>query len=69
MTEALAPLKESKFRSRFKLAEKDRLYIQTKGIDSIRAHAIDFITARLASAFPKNDGKQIPIKVHRVFIA
>ena len=66
---ALAALKKSKFRSRFKLTDKDRLYIQDKGIDTIRSHAVDLITARLAPAFPKNDGKQTPMRNHPVFIA
>jgi len=66
---ALAALKKSIFRSRFKLTDKDRLYIQDKGIDTIRSHAVDFITTRLAPAFPKNDGKQTPMKNHPVFIA
>jgi len=51
------------------LTEKDRQYIKDKDIDTIRSHAVDFITTRLASAFPKNDGKQTPMKGHPVFIA
>jgi hypothetical protein len=50
------------------LTDKDRQYIHYKGIDTIRSHAIDFITTRLAPAFPKNDGKQTPMKGHPVFI-
>jgi hypothetical protein len=66
---ATAALKKSKFRSRFKLTDKDRQYIQDKGMETIRSHAVDFITTRLAPAFPKNDGKQTPMKNHPVFIA
>ena len=66
---ALTALKGSKFRSRFKLTDRDHQYINDKGISTIRSHAIDFITARLAPAFPKNDGKQTPMKGHPVFIA
>ena len=69
ITTSLTALKKSKFRSRFKLTDKDCQYIQTKGIDIIRSHAIDFITSRLASAHPKNDGKQTPMRGHPVFIA
>ena len=65
----LAALRKSKFRSRFKLTDKDRQYIQDKGIETIRSHAVDFITTRLAPALPKNDGKQTPMKNHPVFIA
>jgi hypothetical protein len=66
---ALFALKNSKFRSRFKLTEKDRQYFHDKGLRTIRSHAIDFITTRLAPSFPKNDGKQTPMKGHPVFIA
>jgi len=70
IAKALTFLKNSKFRSQFKLTDKDSLYIQTKGIDTIRSHAFDFITTRLDSAFPKDDGKQTPMKGHpAVFIA
>jgi len=67
--QALASLKKSTFRSKFKLTEKDRQYIQNKDIDTIRRHAIDFISARIAPQYPKNDGKQTPMKGHPVFIA
>jgi len=67
--QALESLKKSKFRSKFKLTEKDRQYIQDKGIDTIRQHAIDFIKTRIAPQNPKNDGKQTPMKGHPVFIA
>lgn len=32
-------------------------------------HAADFIEKRLAPAFPRNDGKQTPMRHHPVFIA
>ena len=67
--QTLVSLKKSKFRSKFKLTEKDRQYIQDKGIDTIRQHAIDFIKTRIAPQYPKNDGKQIPMKGHPVFVA
>ena len=38
-------------------------------LDPIRKHAFDFITARIASESPKNDGKQTPMKGHPVFVA
>jgi hypothetical protein len=43
------------------LTDKDRQYIQAKGIDTIRSHTFDFITTRLAPAFPQNDGSS-PIR-------
>jgi len=39
------------------------------GISTIRSHATDFITSRLAPPNPKNDGKQTPMRGHPVFIA
>ena len=67
--EILEKLSHSKFRNSFKLKEKDRLYIQQKGLETIKAHAKDFISKRLAPSFIKNDGKQTPTKGHPVFIA
>jgi hypothetical protein len=66
---ALSSLKGSAFRSRFKLSAKDRSYLREKGIDVIRKHATDLITTRISPAFPKNDGKQTPMKNHPVFVA
>jgi exodeoxyribonuclease V alpha subunit len=51
------------------LTDKDRQYIHDKGISTIRSHAMNFITARLAPPDPKNDGKQTPMRGHPVFIA
>ena len=64
----LEKLSHSKFRSSFYLKQKDILYIQTKGIAVIQQHAYDFITTRLAPAYPQNDGKQTPMRGHPVFI-
>lgn len=65
----LNSLSKSKFRSSFKLKEKDRLYISEKGIDIVRSHAYDFINKRLSLSVIPNDGKQTPMKGHPVFIA
>lgn len=62
-------LKQSKFRARFTLHEKEQAYLNEKGIAIIMEHAADFIHQRLAPAYPKNDGKQTPWKGHPVFIA
>lgn len=64
----LEQLSHSKFRSSFYLKQKDILYIQTKGIATIKQHAYDFITTRLAPAHLQNDGKQTPMRGHPVFI-
>ncbi len=68
-TEALYRLSRSKFRSSFHLNEQDRKYVREKGMDTIRAHAYDFVRTRLAPAWPDNDGKQTPMKGHPVFKA
>ena len=62
-------LARSNFRSRFHLKEKDRQYIQEKGMDTIRSHARDFVRTRLAPAQIPNDGKQTPMRGHPVFLA
>ena len=69
MQEILEKLSKSKFRSRFKLKEKDRAYVEKLGIEKIRSHAVDFISKRIAPAEIPNDGKQTPMRNHPVFIA
>lgn len=68
-TPKITALKKFKFRSKFKLTAKDRDYKATKGLETIKDHACQFINFRIAPAFPKNDGKQTPMKGHPVFIA
>ena len=58
--EVFEKLSKSKFRSKFKLKEKDLLYIKEKGLDKIKSHAKDFIEKRIAPKFIPNDGKQTP---------
>lgn len=67
--QALSKLSKSKFRSSFSLGEKEREYVRQKGLETIRAHACDFVARRLAPAVIPNDGKQTPMKGHPVFIA
>lgn len=67
--EIFARLPASQFRARFRLGQKDRLYLQTKGLEQILAHARDFVGKRLATAEPDNDGKQTPFRGHPVFVA
>lgn len=62
-------LKQSKFRDSFKLNQRDREYIGSKGIEKIESHCRDFIRERLAPKDIPNDGKQTPMKGHPVFIA
>ena len=64
-----ANLVKSPFRSRFKLKEKDLVYIAEKGFDTIALQATQIISSRLGPANPVNDGSQTPMKGHVVFIA
>ena len=65
----LTALKQSKFRSKFSLSQKDRDYISAKGLETIKEHAFQFVNSRVAAEYPKNDGKQTPMRGHPVFIA
>ncbi len=65
----LNKLAKSKFRSSFKLKEKDIEYIKEKGLDTIKIHAYQFINKRLKPKNIINDGNQTPMKGHPVFIA
>lgn len=67
--EVFERLSRSEFRSRFKLKEKDLVYVRQKGLGTIRSHAEDFIANRIAPAVIPNDGKQTPMHGHPVFIA
>jgi hypothetical protein len=62
-------LGNSKFQSSFHLKQADIDYINDKGLDTIRQHAVDFIAKREAPAVIPNDGKQTPMRGHPVFIA
>ena len=67
--EALLKLKKSKFRSSFHLTKKEKEYYLAKGQDVMRDHARAFVSERLAPAYPKNDGKQTPMRGHPIFVA
>jgi hypothetical protein len=65
----LNALQRSAFRSGFHLSDKDINDIDIKGTETIKTHAFDFISSRIAPQKPKNDGKQTPMKNHPIFIA
>jgi hypothetical protein len=67
--QALNSLNKSAFRSKFRLTQKDRDYISSKGLKTIKDHAFQFLNSRIATDFPKNDGKQTPMRGHPVFVA
>lgn len=62
-------LSKSKFRSSFKLSDKDKEYITNNGMNKIIEHAYDFVNNRLVSNNILNDGKQTPMRGHPVFVA
>lgn len=69
MDELFRALGRSRFRSRFRLSGKDANYLRQKGLEAITEHARDFVTRRLAGAYPANDGRQTPMRNHPVFVA
>lgn len=69
LTDLFAKLSKSSFRSRFRLSAKDKEYVASKGLATIRQHAEGFVARRLAPAVIPNDGKQTPMRGHPVFIA
>ena len=62
-------LQRSAFRQRFALAAAEQRILRERGMQTVLAHAQDFVVRRLAPATPKNDGKQTPLRGHPVFIA
>lgn len=69
LDQLFAALATSNFRAGFTLNQKDRQYLQQKGVSEVLNHAEDFIAKRLAPAFIQNDGKQTPMRGHPVFVA
>lgn len=67
--EALEKLAHSQFRSSFYLTKAEKAYIEEKGMDTIRRHAVDLVRKKIAAAYPLNDGKQTPMHGHPVFKA
>ena len=67
--QALSKLDKSRFRSSFYLTQKERAYLEDKGMETMRRHAQDFVRQKLAPAEPVNDGKQTPMHGHPVFKA
>jgi hypothetical protein len=64
-----ARLEQSAFRRRFRLGDKDRRYLEDRGLPTVLNHAEDLIGKRLAPADPPNDGRQTPWRGHPVFVA
>jgi hypothetical protein len=62
-------LSRSEFRRRFRLGAKEQAYLVEKTLPVVLEHGRKFLVERLASAAPKNDGKQTPMRGHPIFIA
>jgi hypothetical protein len=62
-------LSRSEFRRKFRLDRKDLAYLEARGLETVLAHAADFVAKRLAPAEPVNDGAQTPWRGHPVFTA
>ena len=69
LTDLFERLAKSDFRSKFHLSNKDKEYIEEKGLATIRKHAEVFVAKRLAPVYIPNDGKQTPMRGHPVFLA
>lgn len=69
LNDLFSALGRSRFRSRFRLGEKDRAYLEARGLPLVLDHAADFVAGRLAPAEPANDGRQTPMRGHPVFVA
>ena len=67
LDELFAALAKSAFRRKFHLQGKDLEYLHNKGLTTVLSHANDFISKRLAPAFPEKDGKQTPFRGHPVY--
>ena len=57
------------FGRRFHLRGRERAMAQQRGPWTMRAHAAEIISERLAPAEPRNDGRQTPYRNHPVFVA
>jgi hypothetical protein len=62
-------LDRSAFRRRFRLGAAEARYPSAKGLDAVLKHGAKFIEEPLASAEPRNDGKQTPMRNHPIFVA
>ena len=69
LDQVFAKLASSPFRTRFRLTERERQYLQERGLPTILEHARGFIDTRLAPESPRHDGKQTPYRGHPVFVA
>ena len=57
------------FRAKFHLRGRERVTVAESAPSTLRLHARDLISQRLAPAEPYKDGKQTPYRGHPVFVA
>ena len=57
------------FGRRFHLVGRERATAQLRGLDTMRVHAEEIVTERLAPAQPRKDGRESPYRGHPVFVA
>jgi len=57
------------FRAKFHLRAREASFVQVRGMETVRLHARELISTRLAPAQPRNDGRQTPWGGHPVFRA
>jgi hypothetical protein len=69
LDDLFAALVRSRFRSRFHLGPKERVYLMEKTLPVILEHGRQFLRERLAAAEPNSDGRQTPMRGHPIFIA
>lgn len=65
----LDALARQPFRAKFHLRGRERATAELRGPATMRRHAYDLISQRVAPARPRNDGKQTPYRGHPVFVA
>jgi hypothetical protein len=69
LDKVFAGLASSSFRRSFRLSDRERRYLQDRGMETILLHARTFIDQRLAPEYPARDGKQTPYHGHPAFVA
>lgn len=69
IAEVLDALSRIPFRRKFALRDRELAHLQTWGIEKVMKDARTLITARVAPAAPRNDGRQTPWRNHPVFVA
>jgi hypothetical protein len=69
LDEVFSALAQSRFRSRFRLGDREASYLNEKTLPVVLEHGRRFVVERLAYAQPKNDGRQTPMRGHPIFVA